>query len=198
MQTVRFELRLFHGLDELLGIFLVLFVTELEVSHCKSSGGIDIAIECCTVTGIPRLRKITNLPNHEAVFVHHLLVEVPNLVELRLIARRVIAKVDHQKHAVTDTFREIRIRTRIRTDTSNIAIFIVHGFEPVGKLGLQFFGGLGLVAQKRCISTVIRHLREREIDLSLGKPESEQTGKSHFYQTIHTQLQCPHRAVKSI
>ena len=198
MQAVRFEFGLFHGLDELLGVFLVLFIAKLVVSHHESGGSIDIAIESGTVTGIPRLRKVTDLPNHEAVFVHHLLVEVPNLVELRLIARRIVTKVDHQEHAVADTFREIRIGTRIGTNTGNIALFVVHGLHPVSKLGLQFFGSLGLVAQKRRISTVIGHLREREVHLSLGKSKSEQAGKTHFHQTIHTQLQCPHRAVKSI
>ena len=189
VQTVRFKLELFHGLDELLGIFLVLFIAKLVISHHEGCGGIDIAIKSSTL--VISLVQVTDLPDHQAVFVHHLLVEVPDFVELRLIACRIIAEIDHQKHAVTDTFREVFVGTRIRTHTGDITVFVVHGLHPIGKLGFQFFGSFSLVAQKRRISTVIRHLRKREIHLGLGESESKQASKSQLDQTIHTQLLCP-------
>ena len=109
MQAVAFEFGLFHGLNQFLGVFLVLLVAKLVVCHHQGCCGIDIAIQSGTVARIPRFRKITDFPNHESVFVLELLVEIPNLVELALVTRSIVTEIDHQEHAVADTFRKILV-----------------------------------------------------------------------------------------
>ena len=92
----------------------------------------------------------------------------------------------------TNTIKEQTL-AKLKNLANNQGSLVQCGYitSSESKLGLQFFGSFCLVAQKRCISTIIGHLRERKIHLSLSKSKSKEAGKSQFRQTIHTQLLCP-------
>ena len=167
MQAIAFELELLHRLDKSLRIGLILFISELIVGHHESGRGIDIAIKSGTLA--PNFVQFPDLPVHESVTVIVLLVKSPQLVELALVTRSVVAEIDHHQHAIADTFRKILVGTGIRADASDVARLVVHVLHPGLELLFELRRSRSLVAQERRISAIVRHLREREIHSRLRK-----------------------------
>ena len=141
--------------------------------------------------------QVSKRPVHEAMFVGTRLVERPHFIELGLIACRIVAEIDHHQHAVAGSFRNKVVAPLVLFYRCIISAFLVLVLQIELKGFLQLRCSFSLVRKNNTVPTIIGILRIREIDFSLRKPKSKQTGKSNFNQTIHTNSYAP-RAVKSI
>ena len=184
MEAIFFKLILLHVLQESTSFIKILFVTKLVRSHDQGRGHIHFRI-CCSICFVIVRIQTAKRPVHQSMIVSTRLVERPQLIELGLVARRIVAEIDHHQHSVAGTFRHVIVTTLVLFNCGVISAFLILVRQVKFKSLLQLSRSLGLVRKDNAVSTIVGVLRIREVHRRLRKSKSHKAREAHFYQTFH-------------
>ena len=184
MQAIFFELILLHVLQESTSFIKILFVSKLVRCHDQGSGHIHFGIRGGIRIVVVRIQAAKR-PVHESMVIRTGLVERPKFIELRLIAGRVVAEVDHHQHAVAGPFRHEIIAALVFFDCGIVTAFLILVRQVKFKSLLQLRRSFCLTRKDNAVPAIIGILREREIHRSLRQAKSKEASEARFYPTIH-------------